>query len=183
MTARRLWLCVVVAFALFLFGCGSKEEVAPPIEEPVVEDTEDYQLDDIMREDIPLPDRPTEATFEEPTDLATFRDVHFEYDKYRITEEARPILNGIARWMNSREEAELLIEGHCDERGTDDYNMALGEQRALSARRYLVSLGVGPERIHTVSFGESRPFDPRHNEEAWAKNRRGHFLVKYSVER
>jgi peptidoglycan-associated lipoprotein len=168
---------------MILASCGSKEEVAPPIEEPITEEPTDYQIEALKGEDIPLFERPREATFEEPTDIQTFRDIHFEYDKYRITEEARPILDGIARWMSTSADAELLVEGHCDERGTDDYNMALGEQRALSARRYLVSLGVEPERIHTVSYGESRPVDSRHNEDAWARNRRAHFLVKSTIER
>jgi peptidoglycan-associated lipoprotein len=173
----------VVATLLILASCGSKEEVAPPIEEPVTEEPTDYQIEALKGEDIPLFERPSEATFEEPTDTATFRDINFEFDKYRITEEARPVLDGIARWMNDRADAELLVEGHCDERGTEEYNLALGEQRALSARRYLVSLGVAPERVHTVSYGESRPVDPRHNEAAWARNRRAHFLVKTSIER
>jgi len=183
MHTRTLWLCFVLAAVMVVASCGSKKEVVPPVEEPVIEEPVDYQTDAVSGEDIPLFERPREATFEEPTDMATFHDIYFEYDKYRITEDARPTLDGIARWLGSRAEAELLVEGHCDERGTDDYNLALGEQRALSARRYLVSLGVEPERIHTVSFGESRPFDPRHNEDAWTKNRRGHFLVKYEVER
>jgi len=72
----------------------------------------------------------------------------------------------------------VTVEGHCDERGTDEYNIALGERRAEAARNYLVTLGVGGNRLTTVSFGEEKPFDPGHNEEAWAKNRRDHFVTK-----
>jgi peptidoglycan-associated lipoprotein len=70
-----------------------------------------------------------------------------------------------------------MIEGHCDERGTREYNMVLGEQRALSTRRFLVSLGVSPDRLHTVSYGKDMPLDTASNEEAWAKNRRGQFKI------
>ena len=70
-----------------------------------------------------------------------------------------------------------MIEGHCDERGSNEYNLALGEQRALSVRRYIVSLGGDPNKLHTVSYGEERPLDPRSSEDAWAVNRRAHFLV------
>ena len=71
----------------------------------------------------------------------------------------------------------MTIEGHCDERGTDEYNLALGDRRANSAKSFLVDLGISPRRLTTISFGEERPLDPRHNEEAWAKNRRCEFVI------
>jgi peptidoglycan-associated lipoprotein len=71
----------------------------------------------------------------------------------------------------------IQIEGHCDERGTNEYNLALGERRANSAKKYLISLGMPADQISTISYGEEKPLDPGHNEEAWAKNRRGHFIV------
>jgi peptidoglycan-associated lipoprotein len=71
----------------------------------------------------------------------------------------------------------IQIEGHCDERGTIEYNLALGERRANSTKRYLISLGIGDKRISTISYGEEKPLDPGHNEEAWAKNRRAHIIV------
>ena len=71
----------------------------------------------------------------------------------------------------------VIIEGHCDERGTNEYNMALGDRRAESAKSFLVDFGIALERLATVSYGEERPFDPRHNKEAWAKNRRAHFVI------
>jgi len=69
------------------------------------------------------------------------------------------------------------VEGHCDERGTNEYNLALGERRANAAKRYLLSLGISSDRISSISYGEEKPLDPGHNEEAWAKNRRGHFII------
>ena len=84
----------------------------------------------------------------------------------------------MAEFLKNNPGAAVLIEGHCDERGTPEYNMALGERRAASAKSYLVSLGVKGGGLSTVSFGEEKPVDPGHNEEAWAKNRRAHFVVK-----
>ena len=104
-------------------------------------------------------------------------DVYFEYDQARLGDEARATLEKHALWLQNHRSAKVAIEGHCDERGTVDYNLALGEQRARAARDYLVSLGVAGDRLTTVSYGKERPLDPASNEAAWAKNRRAHFLV------
>ena len=104
-------------------------------------------------------------------------DVYFEYDQARLADAARAILEKHALWMQNHRSAKVAIEGHCDERGTVDYNLALGEQRARATRDYLVSLGVAGDRLTTVSYGKERPLDPASNETAWAKNRRAHFLV------
>jgi peptidoglycan-associated lipoprotein len=88
-----------------------------------------------------------------------------------------PVLQRIARWLKENEDVKVLIEGHCDERGTNEYNMALGEQRALAARRYMVGLGVTADRLNTISYGEEQPLDSSSTEEAWARNRRDHFAV------
>lgn len=104
-------------------------------------------------------------------------DVRFEYDSASLTDEARATLEKHALWLQGRRDARVTVEGHCDERGTVDYNLALGEQRARAARDYLVSLGVAAERLRVVSFGKERPLDPGRDEAAWAKNRRAHFAV------
>ncbi|MCM8760479.1 MAG: peptidoglycan-associated lipoprotein Pal [Candidatus Omnitrophica bacterium] len=106
-----------------------------------------------------------------------FQNIHFDFDRYDIRDDARPILNTIGKYLLDHPDIEVLIEGHCDERGTREYNLVLGEQRALSTRRFLVSLGVSPKRLYTVSYGEDRPLDPASNEEAWAKNRRAEFKI------
>jgi peptidoglycan-associated lipoprotein len=110
--------------------------------------------------------------------VSPFKDILFDFDQSLIREDARPVLAAIAEYMKKNPGAKLVVEGHCDERGTAEYNMALGERRAESARTYLVSLGVPAGSLSTVSFGKERPLDPGHNEDAWAKNRRGHFLKK-----
>lgn len=105
-------------------------------------------------------------------------DIFFDFDSSALSPEAQDQLKQNAAWMQKHPQANVTIEGHCDERGTDEYNIALGERRADEARNYMQNLGVGGNRISVVSFGEERPFDPGHNEEAWARNRRGHFVTK-----
>ena len=104
-------------------------------------------------------------------------DIHFDYDQASLTEEARGILEKHALWMQNHREAKVMVEGHCDERGTVEYNLALGNQRAQVTRDYLASLGVAADRLRTTSYGKERPLDPGHDESAWAKNRRAHFAV------
>ena len=104
--------------------------------------------------------------------------IHFEYNKYRITPEARLQLEEVSLVMKENPDWSLVLEGHCDERGTTEYNVALGESRAQAAKRYLVSLGIDEKRFTTVSFGEERPVDRRAVDEAWAKNRRAEFRLR-----
>jgi peptidoglycan-associated lipoprotein len=104
-------------------------------------------------------------------------DIHFELDSAALSDQARASLEKHALWLQAHRDVKVTIEGHCDERGTVDYNLALGEQRARAARDYLVSLGVAADRLRAVSLGKERPLDPGHDEAAWAKNRRDHFAV------
>ena len=104
-------------------------------------------------------------------------DILFEYDRATLNEAARALIEKHALWLQSHREAKVTVEGHCDERGTTDYNLALGEQRAKAAKEYLVSLGVLEARLRTVSYGKERPLDRANNEAAWARNRRAHFAV------
>jgi peptidoglycan-associated lipoprotein len=103
------------------------------------------------------------------------QDIYFEFDSYNIRTEDLSVLKGIAAWLVARPAAKITIEGHCDERGTTDYNLALGQKRAEAAKDYLVKLGVGDKRTKAVSYGKEAPLDPGHSEQAWARNRRVHF--------
>lgn len=105
-------------------------------------------------------------------------DVHFEYDRATLSPQARSTLEQHARWLMANPSTHVVIEGHCDERGTVEYNLALGDQRARAAMEYLLSLGVPAGRMTVVSLGKERPLDPRSTEEAWARNRRAHFVVR-----
>ena len=104
-------------------------------------------------------------------------DVHFDFDSSALTPDAQEILKEKVAYMNANPEITVTIEGNCDERGTEAYNMALGERRAQSIKNFMVNAGVAASRMQTVSFGEEKPIDPAHNEAAWAKNRRGHFVI------
>jgi peptidoglycan-associated lipoprotein len=105
------------------------------------------------------------------------KDIHFEFDKYNIRPGDAEILKENAALLKKYPKVKVQIEGHCDERGTVEYNLALGERRANATKKYLVSLGVSADRISTISYGKERPLDPGHNEEAWAKNRRDHMVI------
>lgn len=114
------------------------------------------------------------TTYEEGSPLA---DIHFAFDSPALSESARSTLERHAVWLQTRRDLRVTIEGHCDQRGTVEYNLALGEQRARAAWDYMVSLGVAPERLRTVSYGKERPLDPSTSEAAYALNRRAHFSV------
>jgi peptidoglycan-associated lipoprotein len=104
-------------------------------------------------------------------------DVLFDLDQATLSERARATLEKHALWLQNHRAAQVTVEGHCDERGTAEYNLALGDQRARAARDYLVSLGVSEDRLKTVSYGKERPLDPLNSEAAYSRNRRAHFVV------
>jgi peptidoglycan-associated lipoprotein len=105
------------------------------------------------------------------------KDIHFDFDKYDIQPGDVEILKTNAAVMMKYPNAKIQIEGHCDERGTAEYNLALGERRANSTMKYLISIGVAADRLSSISYGEEKPLDSGHNDEAWAKNRRAHSVV------
>jgi len=103
--------------------------------------------------------------------------VHFEFDKYDLQAEAQAVLRGQAAWLNQNPAYAVTIEGHCDERGTSEYNLALGERRASAVKSYLGSLGVGADRMRTLSYGSERPVCTEHEESCWSQNRRAHMVI------
>jgi len=105
------------------------------------------------------------------------RDVNFDFDRYDVRPDMREILKGHATWLKANPQVKVEVEGHCDERGTNEYNLALGAKRAESVKRYLIDLGVSPDRLSTISYGEELPICKEQNEACWAKNRRAHFVV------
>jgi len=120
-------------------------------------------------------DRPSPSEFSEVRDLA---DIHFDFDRYDIRAEHVTILDANAAWLKANANSLLLIEGHCDTRGTNEYNVALGDRRAKATMNYLVAHGVKSTRISIISYGEERPSCATDDEACWAKNRRAHFLLK-----
>lgn len=105
-------------------------------------------------------------------------DVYFDFDSSTLTPEAQGVLNQKHQWLLNNSAGQVTVEGHCDERGSNAYNLALGDRRAQSAKNFLVQSGISESRLSTVSFGEEKPADSAHTEAGWAKNRRAHFVLK-----
>ncbi|MDP8237255.1 MAG: peptidoglycan-associated lipoprotein Pal [Candidatus Erginobacter occultus] len=176
MRKNLTWLMALLAVGVvFAAGCASK---------PKPTATPDEQMAALEGWDIPLDPLTEGIAFGEPTeeDALILRPIYFDFDKSEIRDDGRLVLEDIAAWMLERPEAQLKIEGHCDERGTKEYNLALGERRALSVRSNLTGLNVNPQRLHTISYGEEMPVCPEATEECWSQNRRAEFLVNYGGE-
>ena len=158
----------VVVFML-LFGCAKKQMIKPtPVAEPpkpVAAQAEPSKDESSVR-------------FTDWTQVPEIGSVHFEYDRFELKTEDRDMLKKNADYLNSNPGVNVLVEGHCDERGTVEYNLALGQKRAAAVREYYGQLGVALDRIGTISYGSEKPADPAHNEEAWAKNRRAETKIR-----
>lgn len=165
MLTRNRGLMLMV-FLVILTGCHKKPKtvVTPP--SPVK--PEPVKVEEVT------PAQP--APVEKKVEIKLER-IHFDFDKYDIRPGDKEILIRNAEVLAANPTVKILIEGHCDERGTNEYNMALGEKRAKAARDFLVKYGIAPSRIDIISYGEERPLDPRHNEDAWALNRRAEFVI------
>ncbi len=171
-----LLVCGLVCCLFFPVGCSKKRKPEPAVSTPT-------PIPEIPTA-TPQPIREPEISEEElarqryeKEKQEVFKNIYFDFDKATLSIKARAVLSGIGDWMIEHPGKKVLIEGHCDERGSEEYNLALGERRANAAKEYLISYGVSADRLRTISYGEERPADPRHNEEAWAKNRRAHFVV------
>lgn len=131
----------------------------------------------ITGSEVGIPTGPGHPGWHEDTEMFKSETVYFDFDSSAIKASEKAKIETVASYLKSNMRAAVKIEGHCDERGTEEYNRALGERRALAIREELVRLGIAPDRIDTISYGEDRPVDPGHNEEAWRKNRRGVFVL------
>jgi len=173
---------LVLCFSImFMTGCTQKSIVK---EQPVSTEEKAAKQEAPPKEVSPPAEMKTGAEAEATQEKAVstkeeiaFKDINFEFDKFNLRPDARDILKRLADWLTKNKNYAVLIEGNCDERGTTEYNLALGERRAKEAMKYLVELGIDGKRLKTISYGKERPLDPGHNEEAWAKNRRDHFVV------
>jgi peptidoglycan-associated lipoprotein len=186
MTIRFMYTLMILCTVLFSLGCAKQAlepvvttEIAKPQPQTQTE-TAKEQTD--MKMGTPEAGQGTGMTtgkgaLEQARVAFENTDIFFEYDSFDLTTEAKKILAEKAGFLNSHSTIKVRIEGNCDERGTEEYNLALGERRAKAAQDYLVFLGIASERLTTVSYGEEKPFDGGHNEAAWAKNRRTHFAI------
>ncbi|MBI4595310.1 MAG: peptidoglycan-associated lipoprotein Pal [Candidatus Tectomicrobia bacterium] len=157
-------------------GEGDLKLAAKPAPGQIKMDTERVKesgLEDKPYKDWKSPLKDSSAQYE----TNALADVNFDYDKANLSEVARQALAKNGAWLKDNKNVEILIEGHCDERGTEEYNLALGEKRAMTVKSYLVTLGIDANRLFTISYGKEKPVDPGHNDTAWAKNRRAHFVI------
>jgi peptidoglycan-associated lipoprotein len=170
---RIAMLLVAVAALAALTGCAKKAVQAPPA--PATPPPAAAPAPTPTPTPAPTPTPPpAPAPAFQATDL---KPVFFDYDAYTLTAAAREILDGDARLLRENATVKLVIEGHCDERGTAEYNQALGERRAQAARDYLVNAGIDASRLRVISYGKERPFATGHDEAAWAQNRRAQFSI------
>ncbi|HUV36456.1 MAG TPA: peptidoglycan-associated lipoprotein Pal [Patescibacteria group bacterium] len=170
---RYGWLVIVLALMLVLPSCAKK--VTVPVEE----------MEKPIEEIAPPPPPPVEMEEQEPVDIEeeeiepiVLNDIFFDFDKYDIKAEYKKVLSQNAELILADVEAKILIEGHCDERGTNEYNLALGEKRAKAVMDFYTAYGIPSVRLSMVSYGEERPFTFGHDETAWAKNRRAHMVIQ-----
>ncbi|OIQ51666.1 Outer membrane protein P6 precursor [Pseudodesulfovibrio hydrargyri] len=177
-------MVALMAVSLLLFaGCAKKSTTTEPTEGSVgVQDDSNTkwtppQQESGVDEATLAAEAQARAKAEAVQELTSVT-IHFAFNSYELSDEARSVLAQKATILRKFDGVNVVIEGHCDERGTEEYNLALGERRARAAYEHLVILGVEPERMKIVSFGEEYPVDPGHNETAWAKNRRDEFVVK-----
>jgi peptidoglycan-associated lipoprotein len=196
-TKAFAWTSVVVVLGLFAMACPKKPkpeihppqatmptETVPPVAATVPQTTTVDQRDFVATDTAP----PVSSS-QLPTDIedanrvarerGLIRDAFFDYNEAGLSADAQAALSASATWLkgDTGKGYSLLVEGHCDERGTEQYNLALGDKRANTVKEYLVTLGVDGSRIRTVSYGEERPFDPGHDDSAWQHNRRGHLVL------
>jgi peptidoglycan-associated lipoprotein len=165
----------------FIVGCSQETASKPP------ETTVAQKAGATKKSATSAPSKPSQAssleahqkgTLGKGAEAGPLRDVNFDFDRYDLRPEAREILKGHATWLKANPQARVEVEGHCDDRGTNEYNLALGAKRAESAKRYLIDLGIARNRLSTNSYGEELPLCKEQNETCRAMNRRAHFVVK-----
>lgn len=175
-----LFISIALAFSI---GCAKKGAVAVSEEKPAAAKTEAKAPQKAAEETKPKQQlaqaertqiKQAEAAV---SPIAGFDFIYFDFDKFNVKAEYRGTLTKIADWLKKNSDYKVRIEGNCDERGTAEYNLALGEKRANSAKDYLAKLGIDKAKINTISYGKEKPVDAGHNDEAWAKNRNAHFVV------
>ena len=156
----------VFGAALLLSGCPKKVDTAKEMAAPVEE------VEEVVVKEAPMVEEAARVM------MPDMKNVYFDYDKSAIRSDARPVLEETARWLNGHSNESLMIEGYCDERGTNAYNLALGERRAKAVKKFLKALGVSSGQLSTISYGEERSICMGQNETCYAKNRRSHLAVQ-----
>ena len=184
----RTAICMTVAASVVTVACGGKKPAIAKPTSPIADAStaaggaaKPPAPPEPVAEPVTVPAEPSSdirsTSLDEINKKSPFKPVFYEYDSADLSPAGKTALDENAALLKKYSTWVITIEGHCDERGTPEYNLALGERRAVTARTYLVSLGIAADRLRTVSYGKEFPFDPGHDEAAWAKNRRAHFVV------
>jgi peptidoglycan-associated lipoprotein len=169
---RLVTSLVPVVLAVALIGCAKKAVETPPEQTPAPPQQTTPPPAPVQTTPTPTPPSPPAFS------AADLQPVFFDLDSSTLRDDARAALDADAKLLRENGNVHIVIEGHCDERGTVEYNQALGERRAQAAKDYLVQAGIPESRMQTISYGKERPFDVGHDEAAWAKNRRAHFALQ-----
>jgi peptidoglycan-associated lipoprotein len=168
---RYILVVLLGVFILaFFWGCKSGTKIKPAVEQPAPKEEPKQEAP------APPPVKQEEVKKAEPVEIK-LDPIYFDFDKYFLRSDAKDALNRNAQSLKDNAQVKIRIEGNCDERGTVEYNLALGEKRAKAAMDYLVNSGVDQSRITIISYGKERPLFPGHNEDAWSKNRRDDFVI------
>ncbi len=170
---------VLLLAPLFFVGCSTAAAKKPTEAAALPKSEETGKKEASATKSQNLPSSSLEAAREGKTPAeGPLKDIYFDFDRYDLRTDAREVLQSNADWLKSNPSAVVQIEGHCDERGTTEYNMALGAKRAQAAKDYLVTLGISAQRLSTISYGKELPVCTEHTEECWQKNRHDRFVVK-----
>jgi peptidoglycan-associated lipoprotein len=181
MRKSRIFVYVIMVFlvsAFALWGCPKKTEVTSAPEAQKEEAAKEESKAESVKE-APVPEAPMKEEAREHAPVATtgLQPIYFDFDKSFIRSDAKAVLDANAKWLRSNPEVKIRIEGNCDERGTKEYNQALGQRRAASAKKYLTDMGISAKRISLISYGKENQVCGDHSEECWQKNRRDDFVA------
>jgi peptidoglycan-associated lipoprotein len=198
---KAIYKAMIVVLAVTTLATGCKRKPQPPltyipgITKPITNEVSGFDKEGLAKvdtekttsmplpntnvssENVPLGNRELIEGMIPDRDTFKANTVYFDFDRATIKPSERSKIDAVAQVLKSKPNTKVQVEGHCDERGTEEYNRALGERRALAVREYLINAGISADRIFTISYGEDRPVDPGHNEAAWAKNRRAEFVL------
>lgn len=184
----KKFLLLFLSFVLvFVFAGCAKKVVTAPVTQEAPKETAQKAAPVEQKAEEPVmakaePKKVETMPVKEVTEAKSsqFGNILFDFDKYTVREDAKPTLKAVADWLIKNKDAKMILEGHCDERGTNEYNLALGEKRAKSARDYIASAGVTKNRLDTISYGEEKPLCKEQTEDCWQKNRRVQFVIQTS---
>ncbi len=190
---KKIIVALLVIFTVFIISGCSQKKIAQPLDPSSLSGRADKKTGDM--EGISVTDAKKDYASEsitekqlskiEPSDMKSYirelqtkiKDIYFDFDSYDIRDDARPVLKEVASILTKNKDIKVIIEGHADEKGTNEYNLGLGDRRANSAKEHLISLGIPSARINTISYGEEKPLCSEQTDECWAKNRRAHFVL------